>query len=80
MKTVRHKSVKKTKPVPNDKPEIQLEEKSIPEPDWKESLLHDNTKNKFCKPCLKRNTCVISAIAMVITCDKIEVKKKRVKG
>lgn len=82
MKTVKRKSVKKTKPVPDEEPEIQLEEEPIPEPepDWKESSTRGSTKNKFCKPCLKRNACVISSIAMVMACDRIELKKKRVRG
>ena len=82
MKTAKRKSVKKAKPVPDDEPKIQIEEEPIPEPepDWKESSTRDNTKNKFCKPCLKRNSCVISSIAMVMTCDRLEVKKKRTKG
>ena len=81
MKTVRRKSVKKVKPIPDDNLEIQIEEEPIPEPepDWKESSGNVN-KNKFCKPCLKRNTCVIGSLAMVMVCDRVEVKKKRGKG
>jgi hypothetical protein len=82
-KITRKKIKKKTSPpTPKTKVEEVIEEEIIeevlPEPDWKEST-GNGAKNKFCKPCLKKNSCVIGALAMVITCDRIIIKKKRVK-
>jgi hypothetical protein len=81
-KIIRKKIKKKTSP-PTPKVIVEeiaeeIVEEGLPEPDWKEST-GNGAKSKFCKPCIKRNSCVIGALAMVMTCDKLEIKKKRVK-
>ena len=80
MKPIKRFRVKKPSVLANKKTDIIIEEPSPEqEPDWEESK-GTGVKSKFCKPCLKKNSCVIGSLAMVMACDKIEFKKKRGKG
>jgi hypothetical protein len=81
------KRIKKTKEIPVPETEEQVidteqEQGQVVEKEWKESF-RTSTKvppnNKFCKPCIKKNSCVITTLACVMFCDKMEIKKKRVK-
>jgi hypothetical protein len=85
-KIIRKKIKKKTSP-PTPKVKVEeIIEEEIPEVEsiWKEDIKSDSAtttrlKNKFCKLCIKLNTCVIVRIAHVMTCDKIEIKKKKLR-
>jgi hypothetical protein len=82
---IKRKKIKKEKiENPIDAEEIiQIEESDIEqsiEKDWKESFrssLKEPPKNKFCKFCIKKEKCVITKLACVMYCDKIEIKTKR---
>ena len=87
MEKIIRKKLKKKTPPPTPKVKVEeVIEEEIPEaePNWVEDIKSDyasstRLKNKFCKLCVKLNTCVIVRIAHVMTCDKLELKKKKIR-
>jgi hypothetical protein len=81
MKTIKRKRVNGIQDIDKEPISLDVEEIIIQDKEkiWKEST-GTTAKSKFCKPCIKKSFCVIGSLAMIMTCDKIQLhKKKRIK-